>query len=57
MIKLIEKFVLKSESAIKDRAKDYRYPLQSKGFMKKIVLDLINDCFLSFDKEGIYEYE
>lgn len=51
---LIENYVSKAQLAIVDRSRDYRYPLTSNGFMKKIVLDLINDCFLSFDKEGVY---
>jgi len=52
---LIDNYAKKAEEIISDKSKDYRYSLRSNNFMRKIVLDLINDCFLSFDEEGIYE--
>lgn len=52
---LMDKYEEHSEQVIMDRSQDYRYPLHNRNFLRKIVLDLINDCFLSFDKEGIYE--
>ncbi|WP_179347664.1 trypsin-like serine protease [Winogradskyella pacifica] len=51
---LINKFIKKGNKAIKDKSSQYRYVANNKTFMRKIVLDLINDCFLSFDKNGIY---
>jgi hypothetical protein len=52
---LISKFSKKGVKALKERSTQYNYPVNNKGFMRKIVLDLINDCFLSFDKKGIYD--
>ncbi|MFT6834272.1 MAG: hypothetical protein ACJA0H_000300 [Francisellaceae bacterium] len=52
---LLENFAKKAVALIKDRSTDYHYPLKNKDFMTKVVLDLINDCFLSFDEEGLYE--
>jgi V8-like Glu-specific endopeptidase len=51
---LINTFIKKGKKAIKDKSTQYRYVANNKSFMRKIVLDLINDCFLSFDKNGIY---
>ncbi|MFL0146653.1 hypothetical protein, partial [Tenacibaculum maritimum] len=53
--KLISKFSKKGVKVLKERSTQYNYPVNNKGFMRKIVLDLINDCFLSFDKKGIYD--
>ena len=53
---LIEKFTDKAYERIKDRTSDYDYIKKSRDFLKRIVFDLINDCFLSFDKEGLYEF-
>ncbi|MFD2914142.1 hypothetical protein [Psychroserpens luteus] len=52
---LIRKFSKKGKKAIEERSTQYDYPVNNKGFMRKIVLDLINDCFLSFDKKGLYD--
>lgn len=52
---LIESYTNKAEYIITERSKNYKYPLNNKDILRKIVLDLINDCYLSFDKRGIYE--
>lgn len=52
---LIKRFTNKAEEIILDKSKDYTYPFKSRDLLRKVVLDLVNDCFLSFDKEGIYE--
>lgn len=52
---LIENYTNKAEYIITERSKNYKYPLNNKDILRKIVLDLINDCYLSFDKRGIYE--
>ena len=52
---LISKFSKKGAKALVERSSQYSYPVNNKGFMRKIVLDLINDCFLSFDKKGLYD--
>lgn len=54
IIRLIEEFTDISYSAIEERSKDYKYPLNNKESFKKIILTLINDCYLSFDEKGIY---
>ncbi len=52
---LIKKFIKKGKKAITDKSTQYKYVANNKSFVRKIVLDLINDCFLSFDKNGIYD--
>lgn len=51
---LIEKYTQKACLIIEEKSKDYSYPLKNKDLLKKIVLALINDCYLSFDENGIY---
>jgi len=51
---LIEKFTTKACTIIEEKSKDYSYPLKNRDLIKKIVLALINDCYLSFDEKGIY---
>lgn len=51
---LIEKYTFKACAIIEEKSKDYKYPLKNKDLIKKIVLALINDCYLSFDEQGIY---
>lgn len=52
---LIERFINKAEEIIVDKSKQYKYPFKTRDLLRVVVLDLINECFLSFDKEGIYE--
>jgi len=52
---LIDQFARKAASVISDRSSEYNYPLKSHDFLKRVVLVLINDCFLSFDERGIYD--
>ncbi len=52
---LIELYTQKAEQIIKDRSQDHSYPLYNNDILKKIVLDLIDECYLSFDEEGLYE--
>lgn len=51
---LIEKYTTKACAIIEEKSKDYSYPLKNRDLIKKIVLALINDCYLSFDEKGIY---
>jgi len=53
--KLLNCYTLKAKEIIDIRSIDYKYPFKNTDILRKIVLDLINDCFLSFDKSGIYE--
>ncbi len=52
---IIEKYTNRSIKIIEERSIDYAYPFKNKDTLRKIVLALINDCYLSFDEEGIYE--
>ncbi|WP_319480995.1 SMEK domain-containing protein [uncultured Draconibacterium sp.] len=52
---LIEKYTNRAVKIIEERSVDYNYPIKNKDTLRKIVLALINDCYLSFDEEGIYE--
>jgi hypothetical protein len=51
---LIDRYTEKACAIIEEKSKDYSYPLKNKDLLKKIVLALINDCYLSFDEKGIY---
>lgn len=51
---LIEKYTDRAFEIIQDRSLDYSYPLKNRDILRKIVLALINECYLSFDEEGIY---
>lgn len=51
---LIENYTEKAFNLIEERAKDYSYPLKNKDSLRKIVLALIDECYLSFDDNGIY---
>lgn len=53
---LIDVFTTKAELIIKDKSQDYSYNgISNRDLLRKIVLDLIDECYLSFDKCGIYE--
>jgi hypothetical protein len=54
---LIAKFTQRGMAIIKVKSKMYQYPILDEDLMRKIVLDLINECYLSFDKEGLYATE
>lgn len=51
---LIEKFTVKACLIIEQKSKDYNYPFRNEDLLRKVVLALINECYLSFDEEGIY---
>jgi hypothetical protein len=51
---LIEKFTEKGIEIIKVKSAKYKYPNLDDELIKRIVLDLINECYLSFDAEGVY---
>ena len=52
---LIERYTDKAVEVIEDKSKDYNYPLKNRDILRKIVLALIDECYLSFDYIGIYE--
>lgn len=52
---LIERYTDKAVEVIEDKSKDYNYPLKNRDILRKLVLALIDECYLSFDDIGIYE--
>jgi hypothetical protein len=52
---VLEKFTSRGVKIIQAKSKTHNYVKLDEDLIKKIILDLINDCYLSFDKEGIYE--
>lgn len=54
---LIKKFTDSGIKIIQVKSKMYNYPILDDDLMRKIILDLINECYLSFDKEGLYATE
>ncbi|TKC06941.1 serine protease family protein [Pedobacter frigoris] len=52
---LITRYTQKASSIIATKSVLYKYPKLDDDLLRRVVLDLINDCFLSFDKAGIYE--
>ena len=55
---IIEKYTDKAEYIIKERSKDYYYSgISNRDTLRKIVLDLIDECYLAFDEEGIYVWK
>lgn len=51
---LIERYTNRAVLIIEDKSKDYKYPLKNRDILRKTVLALIDECYLSFDEEGIY---
>lgn len=52
---LLSRYLLKAKKIINDKREEYKYGNFSDDIIEKIILDLIDECYLSFDKEGIYE--
>lgn len=52
---LLDSFTNKAEEIILDKSKDYHYPLTNRDILRKMILDLIDTCYLSFDEEGVYD--
>lgn len=49
------KYFQRAKHILEDKKKDNYYPIISDDLITKIILDLIDECYLSFDKDGIYE--
>ena len=52
---LLEAYTKRAKKIIIDKKDEYNYGNFSDDIIKKIILDLIDTCYLSFDEEGIYE--
>lgn len=50
----INNYIVDAKQIIEDKKQVYNYPKVTDDFIKKLVLDLIDECFLSFDEKGIY---
>jgi len=48
-------YIDRAKKIIDDKRDEYKYGKFSEDIIKKIILDLIDTCYLSFDEEGIYE--
>ena len=55
IMKFIQNYVSDAKNIIDDKRQVYRYPKFTDDFIEKIILDLIDECFLSFDEKGIYD--
>lgn len=51
---LIDRYTDRAVEIIEDKAQEYAYPIKNRDLLKKTVLALIDECYLSFDEEGIY---
>jgi hypothetical protein len=51
---LIERYTERACKIIEEKSQDYSYPLKNKDLLRKLVLALIDECYLSFDEIGIY---
>ncbi len=52
---LIEKYTDYAKEIVEEKSEDYKYPLKSRDIIKGTVLQLIDNCYLSFDEKGYYE--
>jgi len=52
---LLENYIKRAKKIIDDKRDEYKYGNFSDDIIKKIILDLIDTCYISFDEEGIYE--
>jgi hypothetical protein len=50
----LEGYITDAKYIIEDKSKVNNYPIFSDDFVTKLILNLIDECFLSFDEEGIY---
>lgn len=51
---IITNYTQRAVEIISDRSADYNYPLKNESSLRKIVLALIDECYLSFDEKGLY---
>ncbi|MFA8299145.1 MAG: SMEK domain-containing protein [Hyphomicrobiales bacterium] len=51
---IIDNYTNKAVEIISDKSKSFNYPKTNKDLLRKVVLALIDECYLSFDVKGIY---
>ncbi|MGF1794276.1 serine protease [Photobacterium profundum] len=52
---IVDQYTEEAHSVIIDRSTNYKYPVNNKDSIRKIILSLIDECYLSFDEKGLYE--
>ena len=52
---ILDEYANVATEIIRERTTDYLYPINNKESIKNAVLALIDDCYLAFDEEGLYE--
>ena len=53
----IDKYTDYAKEIIDDKSEEYKYSLKSRDIIKGIVLQLIDNCYISFDEIGYYDKE
>lgn len=53
----IDKYTDYAKEIIDEKSEDYKYPLKSRDIIKGAVLQLIDNCYISFDEKGYYDKE
>lgn len=51
----LNRYAEEAQKVIRIKSTDYDYPLQNNDLIKNIVDKLIDECYLSFDEEGLIE--
>lgn len=51
---IIEKYTQRAVQVITTMSTDYNYPVKNESTLKKVVLSLIDECYISFDEKGLY---
>ncbi|MPM32979.1 hypothetical protein SDC9_79546 [bioreactor metagenome] len=52
-----DKYTNYAKEIIDEKSEDYKYPLKSRNIIKGAVLQLIDNCYISFDEKGYYDEE
>ncbi|WP_434950502.1 trypsin-like peptidase domain-containing protein [Shewanella sp. HL-SH4] len=52
---ILDEFSDEATKIIKELTMDYTYPIKNRESIKNAILSLIDDCYLAFDEEGLYE--
>ncbi|MEZ8306898.1 serine protease [Vibrio splendidus] len=52
---ILDEFSDEATKIITELTTDYTYPIKNKESIRNAILSLIDDCYLAFDEEGLYE--
>ncbi|MDU1055406.1 serine protease [Clostridium baratii] len=53
----LNQYVDYAKKIIDEKSEEYKYILKSRDTIEGVVLQLINDCYISFDEKGYYDEE